>query len=80
MKKAMLVLLLAAVFFLIGYTKQLKQLERKVVIEAMDEITIKTGKSSILLKKDGTISINGKNISIKASGDITMKGKKINEN
>jgi type VI secretion system secreted protein VgrG len=42
----------------------------------------------IVMKKDGTISIEGKDISIsasgklngKASGEITLKGSKINQN
>ena len=53
-----------------------------------DQITIKTGKASITMKKDGTITIKGKDITvdgsgeinIKASKDITMKGKKILQN
>ncbi|RUZ15191.1 MULTISPECIES: type VI secretion system tip protein VgrG [unclassified Mesorhizobium] len=59
-----------------------------LVIEAGDSIIIKCGSAAIGLKKDGTISIDGKNISIngsgkitvKASSDITMKGSKINQN
>ena len=80
MKKLFLFTIFAALFFFIGYTQQLNRLERKVVIEASDEIIISTGKSSIHLKKDGTILINGNDVSIKASGNITMKGKKILEN
>lgn len=88
MKKAILFVLLAAAFFLIGYSQKIKKLERKVLIEAGDEIVIKTGKSSIEMKKDGTITISGKDISIngseaitvKESGDVIIKGKKILEN
>lgn len=61
---------------------------KKLVIDAGDEILIKTGSAKIMMKKDGTIAIEGKDISvkgsgkisIKASGDITMKGSKIAEN
>ena len=53
---------------------------KKIVIEAGDEITIKTGKASITMKKNGDIAIQGKKISVKGSGDIVMKGKKILEN
>lgn len=64
------------------------QVGKKLLIDAGDEITIKTGKASITMKKDGTISISGKDISVKGSGkidvkaskDITMKGKKILQN
>lgn len=88
MKKAIFFVLLAAVFFLIGYSQKIKTIERKVTIEASDEIVIKTGSSSILMKKDGTIMINGKDISIngseavtvKESGDVIIKGKKILDN
>lgn len=61
---------------------------KKLTIEAGDEITIKTGKAQILMKKDGTIRITGKDLAIdgsgkidvKASKNITMKGKKILQN
>ncbi|TIM45818.1 MAG: type VI secretion system tip protein VgrG [Mesorhizobium sp.] len=61
---------------------------KKLVIDAGDEILIKTGSAKIMMKKDGTIAIEGKDISVKGSGkisikassDITMKGSKISEN
>ncbi|MCA0023968.1 MULTISPECIES: type VI secretion system tip protein TssI/VgrG [unclassified Mesorhizobium] len=61
---------------------------KKLVIDAGDEILIQTGSAKIMMKKDGTIGIEGKDISVKASGkisikassDITMKGSKISEN
>lgn len=61
---------------------------KKLVIDAGDEILIQTGSAKIMMKKDGSIAIEGKDISvkgsgkivIKASGDITMKGSKIAEN
>jgi type VI secretion system secreted protein VgrG len=59
-----------------------------LTISAGDSITITTGDASISMKKDGTISIQGKDISvdgsgkinIKASSDIVMKGSKITQN
>jgi len=59
-----------------------------LAIEAGDEIAIKTGSASILMKKDGTITIEGKDITIKgsgkiveqASGDMVLKGSKILQN
>ncbi len=59
-----------------------------LAIEAGDEITIKTGSASIVMKKDGTITIDGKDITIKgsgkivgqASGDMVLKGSKILQN
>jgi type VI secretion system secreted protein VgrG len=60
----------------------------KLAVLAGDEITLKTGSASIVMKKDGTITIKGKNIKlqgsgkidIKASSKITMKGSKISQN
>jgi len=57
-------------------------------IEAADAIVIKCGSAAIGMKKDGTITIEGKDITIigsgeievKASKNITMKGSKINQN
>jgi type VI secretion system secreted protein VgrG len=61
---------------------------KKLVINAGEEILIQTGSAKIMMKKDGSIAIEGKDISVKASGkisikassDITMKGSKISEN
>jgi len=47
---------------------------------AKDEISLKTGKASILLKKNGDITISGKKINIKGSSDVILKGSKIKEN
>ncbi|MER9999115.1 type VI secretion system tip protein VgrG [Mesorhizobium sp. M0051] len=61
---------------------------KKLVITVGDEILIKCGSAKFMMKKDGTIALEGKDISVKASGkigikassDITMKGSKISEN
>ena len=61
---------------------------KKYVLEAADEITLKTGSASITMKKDGTITIKGKDITlegsgkinVKASGDVVIKGSKIAQN
>jgi type VI secretion system secreted protein VgrG len=61
---------------------------KKFVLEAGDEITIKTGEASITMKKDGTIQIKGKDITltgsgkinVKASSDLVLKGSKIAQN
>jgi type VI secretion system secreted protein VgrG len=58
---------------------------KNLVISAADSVSITTGSASITMKKDGTISIKGKDITIdgsgkinvKASSDIVMTGKKI---
>lgn len=59
-----------------------------LAIEAGDEIVLKTGSSSIHMKKDGSITIEGKDITIKASGKVVghasgnmvLKGSKILQN
>lgn len=61
---------------------------KNLVIDAGDSIVIKTGKAQISMKKDGTISIQGKDITLKGSGainikaskNVVIKGKKILEN
>ncbi|CCE23630.1 type VI secretion system Vgr family protein [Methylotuvimicrobium alcaliphilum] len=61
---------------------------KNLTIDAGDQVVIKTGKASITMKKDGTITIQGKNITIKGSGEINakadknvvIKGKKILQN
>ena len=58
------------------------------VVDAGDSVTIKTGSASITMKKDGTISIKGKDITIegsgkinvKASSDVVIKGSKVGIN
>ncbi|MBZ9721032.1 type VI secretion system tip protein VgrG [Mesorhizobium sp. AD1-1] len=61
---------------------------KNYTLEAKDSITLKCGSAEIIMKKDGTIDIKGKDISIdasgkisgKASGDIKFKGSKIHQN
>ncbi len=54
--------------------------KKKGVINIADQLTLKCGSSSITMKKDGTITIEGKDINVKGSGDIAMKAKKILQN
>jgi len=49
---------------------------KNLVIDAGDSIVIKTGKASIAMKKDGTITIEGKDITVKGSGAINIKASK----
>ncbi|MFA6157080.1 type VI secretion system tip protein TssI/VgrG [Mesorhizobium sp.] len=61
---------------------------KNLTIEAKESVTIKTGSAEIVMKKDGTITIKGKDITIKGSGkidvnassDIIMKGSEIKQN
>jgi type VI secretion system secreted protein VgrG len=56
------------------------QSSKKICIQAGDEILIKTGSASILMKKNGDIEIQAKKFTVKASGEINLKGQKISEN
>ena len=47
---------------------------------AGDQVVFNTGSASIVMKKNGDITINGKNITIKGSGNVVIKGKKVLEN
>lgn len=53
---------------------------KKIVIDAGDELTLSCGSASIILKKNGDITLNGGKINIKADGAITIKGSKITQN
>jgi type VI secretion system secreted protein VgrG len=54
--------------------------QKHVTLAAADGLTLQCGQASIVLKKNGDISLVGKEISIKGSGDIVLKGKKILQN
>jgi type VI secretion system secreted protein VgrG len=61
---------------------------KKFLLDVTDEITLKCGDAEVTMKKDGTISIKGKDITltgsgkitVKADGDIKMNGSKIHQN
>lgn len=61
---------------------------KKLVINVADEISIKTGDAMIVMKKNGDITIKGKNITLqgsgkitgKADGDVVLKGSKVTAN
>ena len=61
---------------------------KSLSLTAGDAIQLQTGKAGITLKKDGTITITGKDINLKASGkinikassNVTVKGSKISQN
>jgi type VI secretion system secreted protein VgrG len=63
-------------------------ISKNLIVTAGDSVTIKTGKASLTMKKDGSITLKGKDIlidgsgavNVKASKDIVMKGKKILQN
>ena len=61
---------------------------KRLLVTAADEIVLKSGKGSITIKKDGTITLKGKDVKIDASGkingkassDIVLKGSKVTQN
>ena len=64
------------------------QIGKKFALIAGDQIQLQTGDASIIMKKDGTITIKGKDIKISGSGkitikadsDVVVKGSKISQN
>lgn len=53
---------------------------KKVAIDADDQITLKCGSATLVLKKNGDVTINGNKISVTADGNLVLKGSKIAEN
>jgi type VI secretion system secreted protein VgrG len=53
---------------------------KQFLITAADGITLKAGQASIVLEKNGEISIKGKNIRAQASGDLVLKGAQFQQN
>ncbi len=53
-----------------GHTIDVK---KNILIKAGDQITLETGESKIVMKKDGTITIKGKDIKFTASSKFTVK-------
>ncbi len=53
---------------------------KKIQLVADDELTLKTGKAELIMKKNGDILIKGKKITEKGSGDVIIKGSKIKGN
>lgn len=46
---------------------------KKILIDAGDELTIKVGMSKLVMKKDGTIQLNGKDFTVEASANVKMQ-------
>jgi len=88
MKKSTLLSIIAVLLMFIVYAQITTAQQKKILLQAYDEIVIKTGDASITMKKDGSIIIKGSNIQIegtkvvnvKASGEMLLKGSKIKAN
>ena len=50
------------------------------VFHADEQLTLKCGDATIVLKKNGDITIKGNNITVNGSGDVVIKGSKISQN
>lgn len=59
----------------VGKTYRVKA--NRVDIEADQQITLLTGKASLVMKANGDIALNGTAITIKASGEVVIKGSKV---
>jgi len=53
---------------------------KSITMNADDQITLKTGSAKIVMKKNGDITISGKNINVKGSANVTIKGSKTSVN
>lgn len=61
-------------------TKEYALKAKTITMEADDQITFKTGSATIVMKKNGDITISGANINVKGSGNVVVKGSKITNN
>ncbi len=72
----------------VGDTYSLTVGEGSHIVMDKDSITLNVGKATLVMKKNGNITLNGHDLNIgmsgdqrlKASGDITLKASKIHEN
>ena len=53
---------------------------KKMIYSADDEIILKVGKAMLNMKKNGDISLTGKNIKVKGKGKVIVKGSKVGSN
>src|SRR5690554_75351 len=61
-------------------TKEYALKAKTITMDADDQITLRTGSASIVMKSNGDITISGANINVKGSGNLVLKGSKITNN
>jgi type VI secretion system secreted protein VgrG len=61
-------------------TKAYSLKAKTILLQADDQITLKTGSAQIVMKSNGDITVSGANINIKGSGNVVLKGSKITQN
>lgn len=54
--------------------------DREITLSARDKLTLKVGKSSIELTKNGRITMNGSVFNVKSTQDTEIRGSKIRDN
>jgi len=64
----------------LAVTKEYAVKAKKITLIADDEIVFKTGSAQIIMKKNGDITLKGKNINVKGSGNVIIKGSKVTAN
>ena len=63
----------------VGQSKQ-TNVGKNYLLEAGDSITLKVGQSVLVMKKDGTVTLNGKNIDIVGSKHVQVDSERIDLN
>jgi type VI secretion system secreted protein VgrG len=53
---------------------------RRVVLEAGDELILRVGQASILLRKDGAVTVKGVSVTIEGAANVAIKGPKVLNN
>lgn len=53
---------------------------KRTIISSGEQLVLQTGQASIVLNKNGDITIQGKNIQVKGSADVIIKGSKVTTN
>lgn len=61
-------------------TKDSVHSAKTITFKADDQIVLQTGSAKIVMKKNGDITISGKNINVKGSGNVVVKGSKVTMN
>ncbi|VAW59394.1 VgrG protein [hydrothermal vent metagenome] len=61
-------------------TKAYDMQAKTITMQASDQITLRTGAASIVMKSSGDITISGSTINVKGSGNVIIKGSKVTTN
>ena len=56
---------------------RIENVKEKMAVVVGKELQVQCGEATITVKKDGTVTVKGKNITIEGKGDIKVKGKKL---